>query len=553
MRSFFLFLTAFVTLVIYGQKAIVRLEVNTKKANVGQEISVTVKSNLEGSIDIEFPSGYVNGYAVMNGMEQEMDYNTGTVYTIYYFSQSGSFKKEGNYTIGPAYIKKGRKVYKSNTVSIAINKEQVDNTNGEVSARQLNLPAFGVIEVNKTKIYEGEALVVNAKIYSKFAPSRIEDYQGYKLQQSLDKHELSSGMQLLAKKETVKGCLYYVISYDRNLVFPSGSGNLQIDPFKLILRKNYEGIPVISTGSVVKIEPLPNGAPNSFIGMVGELQVASSYTGSCSAKGDILNMELVFTGIGNLHNMDYPKLVLPKGMIAYGKPKVQEDFSFTSKGAEGRVILNYTIQSTNDEEKKMSDQRFTYFDPKSSKYITLVTNGFQAKGISAKNIHSGETKFLKHKDSSSTKVSKHAKLKTKNYQSYLYLGVGTIVLLSLAMALFMFFKPAKKIKSPTKVNVTKQYTWTDSENLIQQDPTNLQQIIKALKIAICLKLAIPFSNTTSQIIAQCESKFTPEMCATTCLLLNQLEAANYGMNLSEVSIEELSQEVRLHIEQLKNS
>ena len=89
MKNFVLFVFyLFVTSHFFGQKPIVKLEIEPRSVQIGDEIVVTVKTNVQGEIDIDFPSAFVNGYAVMNGMEQEMDYNTGRVISLYYYSQN---------------------------------------------------------------------------------------------------------------------------------------------------------------------------------------------------------------------------------------------------------------------------------------------------------------------------------------------------------------------------------------------------------------------------------------------------------------------------------
>mgnify|MGYP006866425982 CR=1 FL=1 len=139
---FSLFISIVIQLI--GQKPIVKLEIEPKSVQVGDEIVVTVKTNIQGEIDIDFPSAFVNGYAVMNGMEQEMDYNTGRVISLYYYSQNGVLKKEGSYTFGPAYVKSGSKIYKSNTVEVVVQKEAFINSSGEISPRPLNRVISGL-------------------------------------------------------------------------------------------------------------------------------------------------------------------------------------------------------------------------------------------------------------------------------------------------------------------------------------------------------------------------------------------------------------------------
>ena len=179
MKNWLLFINLMIISTSITQKPVVKIEVDPKLAQADESITVTIKTNVQGEIDIDFPSAFVPGYSVMNGMEQETDFNTGKVITYYYYSQDGTIKKEGEYNFGPAYIKAGSKTYKSNTFSVTIRKEQVVNSTGTISAKQFRQPAFGIIERSKKQLYEGEPLILNAKIYARFYPTHFEDYQTY--------------------------------------------------------------------------------------------------------------------------------------------------------------------------------------------------------------------------------------------------------------------------------------------------------------------------------------------------------------------------------------
>ncbi|MFO0494445.1 MAG: hypothetical protein ACK50Y_02845, partial [Flavobacteriia bacterium] len=65
----------------------VYLEVEPKEAEVGEAITITVKANIQGDVDIDLPAAYVSSYNTMSGMEQEIDYNSGKVITYFYHSQ----------------------------------------------------------------------------------------------------------------------------------------------------------------------------------------------------------------------------------------------------------------------------------------------------------------------------------------------------------------------------------------------------------------------------------------------------------------------------------
>jgi hypothetical protein len=379
MRIILLHIAVLSVLSCLGQKASVLLHVDQKDVKPGEILTVTVKANVQGEIDIELPPGFVHGYNIMNGMEQEMDYSTGKIETIYYMSQTGAMSKEGTYTFGPALIKKGGKIYKSNTVSVTVKKDVQQNTNtGEITSKQLRDPAFGVVECSRNSIYEGEPVLISAKIYSHFNPTHLENYQSYSMDGVIEKHALGNNQRILVEETKIKGMRLYSFTHDKNILFPTSNGKLNVEPFKMILRRGFEGIPITSSGATIEVKPLPK-APAEFSGGVGEFTITRSLSGSTFKQGEVLKMTLVINGKGNLHNLTEPNLQLPKGFIVYGDPIVKENFQFTSRGAEGSVSYEYNIQITRYGDLTLPATRLAYFDPQKEKYIYIQTNGDEIK------------------------------------------------------------------------------------------------------------------------------------------------------------------------------
>lgn len=352
-----------------AQKPIVILEVEPKEAEVGEILTITVKSNVQGEIDIDFPSGFVHGYNVMNGMEQEIDYSTGKVVSFYYLSQTGAMPKAGTFKIGPAYVKKGNKVYRSNTVNIIINKENTVSSGDELSSKQLRQPAFGVIEKSKSVIYEGEPLILNAKVYAQFNASHLENYQEYKMDGVLDKHDISNVTRIVVEEEKIKRKTYYTFVYDKKVVFPTGTGVMTIDPFKLILRRGFESLPLTSNSTTIEVKPLPGNVPKDFIGAVGQFEISREIKTSEFKQGDVFTMIITVSGQGNLQNILEPKLNLPRGFVVYGDPIVKEDFVYGSRGAEGKISYEYNIQITRYGKLTLPETVISYFDPTKEKYV----------------------------------------------------------------------------------------------------------------------------------------------------------------------------------------
>jgi len=357
-----------------AQKPMVWLEVEPKEAEVGEVLTIIIKSNVQGEIDIDFPSGFVHGYNISNGMNQEIDYNTGKVITYYHLSQTGAMPKAGTFKFGPAYVKKGNKVYKSNSVSVTIKKENTKVTTGnDLSAKQLKQPAFAVIEKSKSTIYEGESVILNAKVYAQFNPSHLEDYQEYTINGALDKHDIGSSTRIMVEEENIRNATYYTFEYDKKVVFPSGTGKITVDPFKLLLRRGYESMPLTSSAATIEIKPLPGNVPKDFIGGVGQFNVSRTVQAGTFKQGDVFTLLVEVTGVGNLQNIAEPTLSLPKGFVVYGDPIIKEDFVFGSKGAEGKITYEYNIQVTKFGQQTLPETRISYFDPNKEKYCTVST------------------------------------------------------------------------------------------------------------------------------------------------------------------------------------
>ena len=371
LHSIFIFF-AFCSL---GQKPIVILEVEPKEAEEGEMLTITVRANVQGEIDVDLPSGFIHGYEIMNGMNQEIDYNTGKVINYFYFSQNGAMPKAGTFKFGPAYVKKGNKVYRSNTVTVTIRKENTTpvTSGNEVSAKQLRQPAFGIIEKSKSVIYEGEPLILNAKVYSVFDPSYLEDYQEYKLDGALDKHDIITSSSITVREEKIKRTTYYAFEHDKKVIFPIGTGKFTIDPFKLMLRRGMELIPVTSTSTAIEVKPLPGNAPPDFIGGVGSFSVKSSINQTKLMQGDVFTLLVEITGYGNLQNINEPQLNLPKGFVIYGDVIVNEDISFGNRGADGKISFEYNIQVTKFGAIEFPATTLSYFDPVKEQYVQINT------------------------------------------------------------------------------------------------------------------------------------------------------------------------------------
>ena len=217
-------------LLMFGQKADILIEVSETEVSVGQNISISITTSLNGNIEFQFPNHFQKGYAQMEGMSQE--YINGKSKTVYYKNQNGYFTEKGKYAIGPATIKSNGKIYRSNKVKVVVKESNKSIPKKNDFNRNLKTikTFYGEINVSKDEIYEGESIHLNAKVYSKYAFSKY-GYTPYRVDGKHDVHEIQNTNPLALVEEQIGGESYYVLELDNRVFFPVKPGSYRVEPF----------------------------------------------------------------------------------------------------------------------------------------------------------------------------------------------------------------------------------------------------------------------------------------------------------------------------------
>ena len=318
------------TCLVFGQKPYVQLAVSPESIEKGDQFTIEIRTNVPGKLSMDnLPASfslvqYSEGSSIttMNQKTSEMEMTFVSTYT-------GTISVAGEYSIGPAFITSSKGSYSSKKVKLSVERE-IEMYSNDITIKQLKQPAFGIIQTSKKKIYEGEPLITSAKAYSRFY-GRIVDPESYTLQGALDHHPVGAKNRLTIGDEIVQGVPLYTFIFDKQLIFPTGSGKVKIEPFKvkLVSSQLYE---IKSAYANVDIIPLPANPPKDFIGGVGDFSVRCSTDDTKIKQGEVFKLKVVVNGKGNLHNTKAPSFQLPRGFTIYGDPVVKEDYRFNSEG-----------------------------------------------------------------------------------------------------------------------------------------------------------------------------------------------------------------------------
>jgi hypothetical protein len=448
--QFLLLLFTLVSQISIAQKPVVALTSDKKEVGADEHMGFTITSNVEGSMKIDFPVEFEVDLNVMHGMEQKMD-PSGKIKTYYYMQQTGAFKKEGTYSFY-AYTTYRNKVYRSNKITIKVN--EASEEDNKVNS---NDPVFGFIQCKKTSVYEGEPILLKAKVFSYINIEYLEGYSDFKADISMEEHAFPNG-RVEVEQTRVNGKDALAFEYGKQLLIPVGTGKCHIKPYEMALRCHgslfSKTMRFRSSGLTINIKPLPGNAPKDFIGAVGEYRLSQKNPTKEVKEGDVFTLELVVSGVGNLHNSNAPKLKLPKGCSIYGDPERIEDIEFTESGAEGMITYRFNIQVLEDHDLTFTAPSVSYFDPEKERYISIKGNAFTINVIPDKSFNPvvlSDPASGTHTDMVDLKTQSTTTSKTKtSSSSKSKLWVGIVAPTSLLGLLFLFLAVRKRKKKETE-------------------------------------------------------------------------------------------------------
>ena len=308
-------------------------------------------------------------------------------------------KTEGEYTIPGATVTADGNQMASNSVTIKVlpadksaGQNQGKGKTGSATISGNDLFITGTI--NKTTVYEQEAILLTYKIYTQvdlrgFDNVQLPDFKGFHSQEV----ELPTNRRW--GLEHYKGRNYQTTIFRQFVLFPQQSGKLtidaarfdasiavatQVDPFDFDSFFNGGGGGYMVKKSLftpklsIDVKALPD-KPADFSGGVGDLNITSSINSTSVKTNDAVTVKVVISGTGNLKLLSNPEVKFPEDFEIYD-PKSENNFRLTSEGLSGNKVIEYLAIPRNPGDYKIPPVSFTYFDVKSKSYKTLTTEGY---------------------------------------------------------------------------------------------------------------------------------------------------------------------------------
>lgn len=373
-------LTAFV---LAAQEPYVKLEVTPSTVEKGAPVTVIIKTNVDGNLLFDVPDGFVKSGATHSGMSSSINYVNGKSYVEKqkYQQFTGYFEALGTYRLGPVKLQ----TKQGDLLSEAITIEVIKSTNmiSENPEKNMDKPLFGIIEQSKKTVYLGEPFVLEAKVYAQIDVIQVENYEPFEVAGSSETHLIQDNRQVTRKHEKIEGKDVMTFKLGKSVVFPEQVGTFDVNPFQMIVfyddprRLFPDRTRLRSNETTIEVLPLPSNAPESFTGGVGSFKLTSVLSDLKIKQGKVVELSIQVKGHGNLHRIEAPRLILPKGMTLYGDPEENESFEFTSRGSEGIKTFTYYVQANQAGQIEFPALQMSYFNPESEQYEYTASQPLQ--------------------------------------------------------------------------------------------------------------------------------------------------------------------------------
>jgi hypothetical protein len=244
---------------------------------------------------------------------------------------------------------------------------------------------FIEVAPSATEVYQNEPLVVVYRLF--FQPGL--QLRHSRLAQAWDangfwREELDVASRPRPRSQTRNGMSYQTIVLKRAALFPTRTGQLPIDPLRIKTEAawaqpsrpgrsgRFEPTLLVSDSLTIRARALPEEAPDTFRGTVGQLEMHATLSSDTVTVGDDVRLRVSLEGTGNFATLQPPPFDAPSGVDVYA-PTATTHIDRGHAAVRGRKTFTYTLVPTAAGRHRLPVLAFTYFDPEAAAYRTLRT------------------------------------------------------------------------------------------------------------------------------------------------------------------------------------
>lgn len=460
------------------------------------------------------------------------------------------------------------------------------SSRGEFSSEDI----FLNLSFSKTKVVKGEPIVATLKLYTKVPIGGFEDIR-FPVFNGFWSQELETPSNINLVRENYNGQIYNSAVLRKYMLLPQQTGEITVDPAEMVcliqIRTSgggrsmfddffdtYQTVKKRLTTNAAKInvQPLPQGAPASFGGGVGDfsMRVKLNRDSVKAHEAGALTVEII--GSGNLNLIETPKVELPADFEKYDV-KTSNNYANGANGMSGKKVFDFPFIPRSEGVFEIPSVEYSYYNIASGKYVTLKSEPISLKVLPGDNIASPAGSMI-------TGINKQNVVNLGSDIRYIatsspklarkgVLFVGSVwffVAIALIVAGWFAADKAlalrKKLKGDVKRTRNKKANKVATMRLKQAQvylKENLhapfyEELHKALLGYISDKLAIPFAQMQRDTISEelQQKGVEQEVIADFMQLLDSCEMARYSLDGGAVAMNEQYNKAVAVISSLEN-
>lgn len=385
MRSLFsVFFSLFLCAVVYELPAQVRFQATTDARQVFVKNYLEVTFTLQNAEGVNFRPPTFGGARVVNGPARSMRSTiiNGVSSSEASYSYTLQPQTKGTLRIGSATIVANGITLKSNPIEVEVLEADAEPTDGTE-------PIFARAIPDVIKAYPGQQILLDYKI---FTSVNVETYNLIEEPYYADSYAVPlRHFTSRSQREIIQGREYTTGVVRRVALFPQKAGTLKLGPLKLqagIAKPNPGGrgtffdrrmeYTFLETPPVeFEILTLPDLAPHSFSGAVGDFTMTSSVSRDKLTTDDALSIRMIVRGDGDIKRVQVPELNLPTDSFDVYQPKVLSENSIEQGGKiHGEKTIEYLVIPKFPGQYIIAPA-FSWFEPDSAKFQTAVAGPFK--------------------------------------------------------------------------------------------------------------------------------------------------------------------------------
>lgn len=377
---------------------------------------------LEDRSDIEFFPPDFNGFRIVSQPEirTAVTYGPGEPKNLRNIIYTLEALKPGKYTIPGAGARTSNQFVKVDDVLVeVISKEEAARRNIQARLRESNNAAYYLapdenpqkkirdnlflkVQVDKKSVFVGEPVTATFKLYSRLV-SRSDivknpGFYGFTVQDMVGLDDRQSAI------ETINGNKFDVHTVRKVQLYPLREGQYTIDPMEVVTKVDFsrsivnkkieqdikegmfggepapppKGVETFessmrSPSIPITVKPAPaKNRPSDFTGATGNFSISSAFNKGELGKNEQGELIVTVSGKGNFTQLGSPVIKWPEGLEVFDA-RIKDELDHTISPMKGKRTFHIPFLSTKPGNYTIPSIRFSFFDPDSNGFKTVVT------------------------------------------------------------------------------------------------------------------------------------------------------------------------------------